>query len=94
MLPPRSLVVARTSAGAFALVAGLSLVNGTTEWTAAFRGLGAAVVIVYITPFFYNAFERALTPEPEAPANVNLQSANGKANKTNAVVNKSAVKNS
>ncbi|MFN0205089.1 MAG: hypothetical protein ACKVS6_02100 [Planctomycetota bacterium] len=72
MLPPRQVVVARTSAGAFALAAGLSLLNGTTEWTAAFRGLISALAIVCIVPILYNLLERALdttqSATPEAPA--------------------------
>jgi hypothetical protein len=61
MLPPRQVVVAKASAGAFALAAGLSLLNGTTEWTAAFRGLFAALVIVCIAPLLYNIIAKSLS---------------------------------
>lgn len=60
MLPPRKVVVARSSAGAFGLAAGLSLLNGTTEWTAAYRGMSAAVVTVFIVPFLYGWLEQSL----------------------------------
>lgn len=83
MLPPRQVVIARTSAGAFALAAGLSLLNETTEWTAAFRGLFAALATVCIVPILYNFLERALdttiNAPPEAPpASVNITKTGGK----------------
>lgn len=59
MLPPRSVFLARSSAGAFALAAALSLWNGTTEWTAAGRGLAAAVVCALLVPTLYGPVERA-----------------------------------
>ncbi|MBI3820847.1 MAG: hypothetical protein HY286_19320 [Planctomycetes bacterium] len=75
MLPPRPLVVARCSAGAFALVASLSLLNGTTEWTAAYRGLAAAIITVVIAPFLYNSLERLLTPTEVLKTNENSKPA-------------------
>jgi hypothetical protein len=75
MLPTRSTMVARASAGAFGLAAGLSLWNGTTEWTASFRGLLAAVACAILVPPIYGPVERAWAnaqqnpaPAPAAPA--------------------------
>lgn len=54
MLPSNSAFVARASACAFGLAAGLSLWNGTTEWTAAFRGMIAATACAVVVPRLYN----------------------------------------
>ena len=59
MLPTRSTMVARASAGAFGLAAALSLWNGTTEWTASFRGLLAALACAILVPPIYGPVERA-----------------------------------
>jgi hypothetical protein len=52
-------LVVQACAGAFALAAALSLWNGTTEWTAAFRGLAAAVACAVLVPALYTPIERA-----------------------------------
>lgn len=92
MLPPRPLVVARSSAGVFALVAGLSLINGTTEWTAAFRGLAAATAAVVIAPYFYDWLERAWTAAPQAKTEA-AQTPNSNINNPGAAAQSKAPRN-
>jgi hypothetical protein len=53
MLPTRKTMAVRLSAGVFGLAAALSLWNGTTEWTAAFRGLIAAIACALLVPPIY-----------------------------------------
>ena len=68
MLPPRSVFVARFCAGAFAMAVALSLWNGTTEWTAAFRGLLAATACALLIPPLYGPVEQAWAEGEEREA--------------------------
>ncbi len=67
MLPRRPVIVARSAAGGFGLAFALALASGSTEWTAAIRGLVAASVCALVMPFLYDRFVDFLRPAPDAP---------------------------
>jgi hypothetical protein len=70
MLPRRDVFLAQAAAGAFGLVAGLSLLNGVDELSAAVRGMVAAAAAAALAPPVHRALERSLTaPPPSADGN-------------------------
>ncbi|HKE01399.1 MAG TPA: hypothetical protein VKE69_10350 [Planctomycetota bacterium] len=66
MLPRRDVLLAQAAAGAFGLVAGLSLLNGVDELSAAVRGMVAAAAAAAIAPAVHRALERLLAPPPSS----------------------------
>jgi len=70
MFPRRSVIVTRAAAGGFGLVVGLSLLSGAGEWTAAFRGLLAALACAFLAPSIYAAIDAAVHPATAAGAAV------------------------